>query len=128
MRRLNTEEESVLIVDERVGDQFTAQGNDIEWMMYGWSILRCLPVGMTNGSNHETGTVMRTDTLRKYADEAGFYRDWEFSNYLEWMGMRNEKLVNREFIMEISGHRRSTRNWRWNISGRVTCPMIFGII
>jgi len=72
MRRLTNEGGSVLIVDERVGDRFTAQGNDVEWMMYGWSILHCLPVGMTNGSNHGTGTVMRTDTLRKYAEEAGF--------------------------------------------------------
>lgn len=29
--------------------------------------------------------------------------DWEFSNYLEWMGMRNGKLVNREFISENFG-------------------------
>jgi len=72
MRRLTGEGGSVLIVDERVGDRFTAQGNDVEWMMYGWSILHCLPVGMTNGSNGGTGTVMRTDTLRKYAEEAGF--------------------------------------------------------
>jgi len=72
MRRLAGKGGSVLIVDERVGDRFTAQGNDVEWMMYGWSILHCLPVGMTNGHNGGTGTVMRTDTLRKYAEEAGF--------------------------------------------------------
>ena len=29
--------------------------------------------------------------------------DWEYSNYLEWMGMRNGKLVNREFIAENFG-------------------------
>jgi len=29
--------------------------------------------------------------------------DWEYSNYLEWMGMRNGKLVNREFIRENFG-------------------------
>jgi SAM-dependent methyltransferase len=72
MRRLAGKDGSVLIVDERVGDRFTAIGNDVEWMMYGWSILHCLPVGMTNGHNGGTGTVMRTDTLRQYADEAGF--------------------------------------------------------
>jgi SAM-dependent methyltransferase len=72
MRRLVSKDGTVLIVDERVGDRFTAKGNDVEWMMYGWSILHCLPVGMTNGSNCGTGTVMRTDTLRRYADEAGF--------------------------------------------------------
>ena len=29
--------------------------------------------------------------------------DWEFSNYLEWMGIRDGKLVNREFIAENLG-------------------------
>jgi hypothetical protein len=29
--------------------------------------------------------------------------DWEFSNYLEWMDMRDGKLVNREFIVENFG-------------------------
>jgi hypothetical protein len=28
---------------------------------------------MTNSSNGGTGTVMRTDTLRKYAEDAGFH-------------------------------------------------------
>ena len=72
MRRLAKEGGTVLIVDERVGDTFTARGNDVERMMYGWSILHCLPVGMTEENSAGTGTVMRTDTLRKYATEAGF--------------------------------------------------------
>jgi hypothetical protein len=72
MRRLAKQDGSVLIVDERVGDAFTAKGNDVEWMMYGWSILHCLPVGMTADNAAGTGTVMRTDTLRGYATEAGF--------------------------------------------------------
>lgn len=73
MHRLVKKGGSVLIVDERVGDTFTAKGNDVEWMMYGWSILHCLPVGMTEENAAGTGTVMRTDTLRKYAMEAGFH-------------------------------------------------------
>ena len=72
MRRLVKTGGTVLIVDERVGDTFTAKGNDVEGMMYGWSILHCLPVGMTEENAAGTGTVMRTDTLRKYAMEAGF--------------------------------------------------------
>jgi len=72
MHRLVKEDGTVLIVDERVGDAFTAQGNDVEWMMYGWSILHCLPVGMTDHNAVGTGTVMRADTLRNYASEAGF--------------------------------------------------------
>lgn len=76
MRRLVKQEGAVLIVDERVGETFTATGNDVEWMMYGWSILHCLPVGMTDDNAAGTGTVMRADTLRQYAREAGF-RDVE---------------------------------------------------
>jgi SAM-dependent methyltransferase len=72
MHRLVKQDGAVLIVDERVGDAFTAKGNDVEWMMYGWSILHCLPVGMTDTHAAGTGTVMRADTLRHYASDAGF--------------------------------------------------------
>jgi 2-polyprenyl-3-methyl-5-hydroxy-6-metoxy-1,4-benzoquinol methylase len=76
MRRLVNGSGSVIIVDERVGDTFTPTGNEVEWMMYGWSVLHCLPVGMADQPSAGTGTVMRTDTLRRYAREAGF-RDLE---------------------------------------------------
>jgi 2-polyprenyl-3-methyl-5-hydroxy-6-metoxy-1,4-benzoquinol methylase len=72
MRRLAGDRGAVLIVDERVGETFTAAGSGVEWMMYGWSILHCLPVGMTGESPMGTGTVMRPATLRRYAQEAGF--------------------------------------------------------
>lgn len=72
MRQLAGENGTVLIVDERVGDTFTSTGNDVEWMMYGWSILHCLPVGMVDPPAAGTGTVMRADTLRSYATDAGF--------------------------------------------------------
>jgi SAM-dependent methyltransferase len=35
MHRLAGDEGSVLVMDERVGDRFTAKGDDVEWMMYG---------------------------------------------------------------------------------------------
>jgi SAM-dependent methyltransferase len=72
MRRLVAEGGTVLIVDERVADQFTAPGDDVERMMYGFSILHCLPVGMAEQPSAATGTVMRQDTLRRYAKEAGY--------------------------------------------------------
>ncbi len=74
MRRLAKSDGAVLVVDERVGDQFTATGNEVEWMMYGWSILHCLPVGIAdgNGCSCATGTVMRRPVLEKYAEDAGF--------------------------------------------------------
>lgn len=76
MRRLVNDTGAVIIADERVGDTFTPTGNDVEWMMYGWSVLHCLPVGMADHPSVGTGTVMRTSTLRQYARQAGF-RDVE---------------------------------------------------
>jgi SAM-dependent methyltransferase len=72
MRALAGPHGSVLIVDERVGEHFTARGNDVEWLMYGFSVLHCLPAGMANAPAAGTGTVMRSGTLRRYAEEAGF--------------------------------------------------------
>lgn len=72
MRRLASDNGTVIIMDERVGDTFTSSGNEVEGMMYGWSVLHCLPVGMAEECSAATGTVMRADTLRRYATEAGF--------------------------------------------------------
>jgi 2-polyprenyl-3-methyl-5-hydroxy-6-metoxy-1,4-benzoquinol methylase len=72
MRRLAKENGSVIIVDERVGESFTPTGNEVEWLMYGFSVLHCLPTGMVEQPSAATGTVMRPDTLKRYAHEAGF--------------------------------------------------------
>jgi hypothetical protein len=72
MRQLTKEHGAVLVMDERVGDAFTAKGNDVEWMMYGWSILHCLPVGMVDPPAVGTGTVMRPETLQRYAEKPAF--------------------------------------------------------
>ena len=72
MHSLVGERGTVLVVDERVGEDFAVEGNDVDWMMYGWSILHCLPVGKADETSAETGTVMRPRVLRRYAEEAGF--------------------------------------------------------
>ena len=72
MRNLVGPGGTVLIADERVADTFTAPGDAIERLMYGASVLHCLPVGMAEQPSAATGTVMRTDILRGYADQAGF--------------------------------------------------------
>ena len=72
MRSLAGDKGTVLVVDERVGEEFSVEGNEIDWMMYGWSILHCLPVGKADEPSAETGTVMRPSVLRRYAREAGF--------------------------------------------------------
>jgi len=72
---MRDENSIVLVVDERVGETFTAQGEHLEWMMYGCSIFHCLPAGMADGAEHccgGTGTVMRPGTVNRYAAEAGF--------------------------------------------------------
>jgi 2-polyprenyl-3-methyl-5-hydroxy-6-metoxy-1,4-benzoquinol methylase len=72
MRSLVGEDGAVLVVDERVGETFAAPGDEIERLMYGWSVLHCLPVGMAEQPSAGTGSVMRPATLRRYATEAGF--------------------------------------------------------
>jgi SAM-dependent methyltransferase len=65
---------SLLVADERVAERFTAPGDEIERFMYGWSFLLCLPNGLADEPSVGTGTVMRPDTLRRYATDAGFSR------------------------------------------------------
>lgn len=62
----------VIVADERVAEAFIAPGDDIERLMYGYSVLHCLPVGMAEQPSAATGTVMRPDTLSAYALAAGF--------------------------------------------------------
>jgi 2-polyprenyl-3-methyl-5-hydroxy-6-metoxy-1,4-benzoquinol methylase len=76
LRRLAVDGGAVVIADERVAESFTAPGDDVERVMYGFSVLHCLPVGMADQPSAATGTAMRPDTLRGYALEAGF-RDVE---------------------------------------------------
>lgn len=74
MRRLAGPSGAVLVVDERVGETFSPQADEVERMMYGWSILMCLPTGKDDTQSAETGTVMRRPVLEGYAREAGFAR------------------------------------------------------
>lgn len=63
---------AVLVADEKVAERFTAPGDLIERIMYDYSVLFCLPNGLASQPSAATGTVMRPDTLRRYATEAGF--------------------------------------------------------
>ncbi|HTF08331.1 MAG TPA: methyltransferase domain-containing protein [Asanoa sp.] len=62
----------VVVMDEAVGESFLAPGDDIERLMYGFSTLICLPDSMSHPGSVGTGTVMRPETLRGYAQQAGF--------------------------------------------------------
>lgn len=48
------------------------RGDGIERVMYGFSLFICRPGGISHAESAATGTVMRLDTLRQYAREAGF--------------------------------------------------------
>jgi 2-polyprenyl-3-methyl-5-hydroxy-6-metoxy-1,4-benzoquinol methylase len=63
---------SMLLADERVADSFTAPGDELERMMYGWSITHCLPAAMVDQPADPTGTVLREPTVRNLAAQAGF--------------------------------------------------------
>jgi SAM-dependent methyltransferase len=63
---------SLLVADERVADASAAPGDEIERLMYAFSVLVCLPGGLADQPSEGTGTVMRADTLRGYAERAGF--------------------------------------------------------
>jgi 2-polyprenyl-3-methyl-5-hydroxy-6-metoxy-1,4-benzoquinol methylase len=65
---------SVIVADEKVADHFHAPGDDMERLMYGWSIVHCLPVALSDSPSAAIGTVIRSDTIRELAAAAGFAR------------------------------------------------------
>ena len=72
MRRLAADTGTVIVMDERVGEAFTGEPDDVEQIMYGFSLTCCLADGKCHPHSVETGTVMRPDTLEAYAIDAGF--------------------------------------------------------
>ncbi len=72
MRRLVGNRGAVLVGDGRVQDTFTAPADEVELMMYGFSVAHCLQVGRVESPSVATGAVIRRSTMEKYAREAGF--------------------------------------------------------
>lgn len=73
-RSLLGEGGSVFVADELVGERFALPVTDQERYMFGWSVVACLPEAMGEPGSAGTGAVMRPDTVRRYAEEAGFGR------------------------------------------------------
>jgi hypothetical protein len=74
-RHMLAEGGSVVVADERVAEHFNAApGDEIERFDYGFSVCHCLAVGNLDDDSAATGTVIRPDTVRAYAAEAGFDR------------------------------------------------------
>jgi SAM-dependent methyltransferase len=69
-----TPEGTVLVVDERVADEFHAPGDEVERTMYGWSVTHCLPASLADQPSEAIGTVMRPDAVRDLALRAGYAR------------------------------------------------------
>ena len=63
---------AVVVMDEAVAESFAPPGDDLERLMYGFSLFICLPDGLSSQPSVGTGTVMRPETLRRYARAAGF--------------------------------------------------------
>ena len=63
---------AVLVGDEKVAERFTAPGDEMERFNYGWSAVHCLAAAMTEPDSAATGTVIRSGTVRAYAEQAGF--------------------------------------------------------
>ena len=63
---------AVLVVDEKVAESFVAPGDSTERLMYSYSVLFCLANGLAETPSAGTGTVMRPETVGRYAREAGF--------------------------------------------------------
>jgi 2-polyprenyl-3-methyl-5-hydroxy-6-metoxy-1,4-benzoquinol methylase len=62
----------VLVADEPVSEAFAGPADSEDRRYYGYSVLHCLPASMSEPDSAATGTVMRPDTLRRYAQDAGF--------------------------------------------------------
>lgn len=71
MKKLAGSDGAVLVVDERTEDRFTVPTTEMERFFYTFSTLHCLAVSMQDGGAG-TGTVIRPDTVRRYAADAGF--------------------------------------------------------
>jgi 2-polyprenyl-3-methyl-5-hydroxy-6-metoxy-1,4-benzoquinol methylase len=71
-RQLLGEGGSVIVIDERTAEKFAVPADDLDRFFYGFSLLCCLPDGMSRRPTAATGTVMRPETLRRYASAAGF--------------------------------------------------------
>ncbi|MEU6135112.1 class I SAM-dependent methyltransferase [Nocardioides sp. NPDC047086] len=63
---------SLVVMDEAVADCFAPDGDDLERIMYGFSLFVCLPDGLSSPPSVGTGTVMRPSTLKEYGEAAGF--------------------------------------------------------
>ncbi len=63
---------ALIVADERVSEAFTAPGDEMERLMYGFSILHCLPTRRATAPSAALGAVLRPSTVEALGVEAGF--------------------------------------------------------
>jgi SAM-dependent methyltransferase len=72
MRAATADDALVYVVDEAADPVLTAPGDEVQRLLYGFSLLICLPDSLSHAGSVGTGTVMRPSTLDSYARSAGF--------------------------------------------------------
>jgi 2-polyprenyl-3-methyl-5-hydroxy-6-metoxy-1,4-benzoquinol methylase len=72
VRRAAAPDAITLVVDEAADPVLTAPGDEIQRLLYGFSLLVCLPDSLSHPHSAGVGTVMRPDTLASFASSAGY--------------------------------------------------------
>jgi 2-polyprenyl-3-methyl-5-hydroxy-6-metoxy-1,4-benzoquinol methylase len=72
MRQLRAPGGTVVIADELAAETFDPDAGELERVFYGFSLSVCLPDCMSREPSAATGTLIRPDTMRQYAQAAGF--------------------------------------------------------
>jgi 2-polyprenyl-3-methyl-5-hydroxy-6-metoxy-1,4-benzoquinol methylase len=62
----------VVVMEEGAEEEFAPGGSEIERLLAASSVLHCLPVGRSQSGSAATGALFRPDTMRRYAEEAGY--------------------------------------------------------
>lgn len=70
-RRALVPDGTVVVIDESVQPAFTAPGDQLERLMYGWSISHCLPSARAEESSASIGTVLRASQVADLGTQAG---------------------------------------------------------
>ncbi len=72
MKELLSDDGTVLISEEAVGDSLEENKNFFGHLMYNFSVLHCVPQSMVFPDSAAIGTVMKPSTMKKLSEEAGF--------------------------------------------------------
>lgn len=72
MRQAAKPDAVVIVVDEAADPVLTAPGDEVQRLLYGFSLLICLPDSLSHTPSAAVGAVIRPDTLAGFATAAGF--------------------------------------------------------